>query len=117
MQPPRPPRCSEEVLSETSLTEEELARIAKALGNPVRVRILEQFNECRPRTAGEIVDACALAQSTVSEHLRILREAGVLFVTHDGPWVWYCLRRSMLRAFARALQELVDGPVFISHTG
>lgn len=118
MQDPSPPRCSEEGLPDPSpLTEERVARIAKALANPARIRIVEQFDECRPHTASEIVSGCTLAQSTVSEHLRILREADVLFVTHDGPYAWYCLRRSVLRAFARAVQELADGPIFIRRAG
>lgn len=109
-----PPRCSEEGLpAAAALSEEHIAEIAKALGHPARIRIVEMFDKCRPRTASEIVEHCALAQSTVSEHLRILREAEVLFATHDGPYVWYCLRRSVLRAFSRAVQELADGPLVI----
>ena len=118
MHEPHPPRCTEDDLPDpTPLTEERVAQIAKALGHPARIRIIEQFEECRPHTASEIVAGCTLAQSTVSEHLRILREAEVLFVTNDGPYAWYCLRRSVLRAFARAVQQLADGPIFIRRTG
>jgi DNA-binding transcriptional ArsR family regulator len=59
----------------------------------------------------EIVGECRLAQSTVSEHLRIMREADVLFARNDGPRVWYCLRRSVLRAYAAAVRELADQTV------
>ena len=118
MHEPHRPKCAEEGLPDIPpMTEEHLARIGKALGNVARVRILEQFDECRPRSASEVVRGCQLAQSTVSEHLRVLREAGILFDTHDGPYVWYCVRRSLLRAYARAIQELADGPVFIAHRG
>lgn len=88
------------------MTEERIAEIAKALAHPVRVRIIEQFQECRPQTVQEIVDGCTLAQSTVSEHLRILREADVLFASKDGPRIWYCLRRSVLHRYALAVEEL-----------
>lgn len=56
-----------------------MALIAKALAHPERVRIVEQFEDGRPRMVHEIVQHSDLAQSTASEHLRILREAGVPF--------------------------------------
>lgn len=90
------------------LDEERIAEVAKGLAHPARVRIIEQFIECRPHTVHEIVDGCSLAQSTVSEHLRILREADILFATKDGPRVWYCLRRSVLRRYADAVSHLAD---------
>lgn len=107
MRSPQPPACSEEGLPALPpLTEERIARISKALGHPVRIKIVEQFEECRARTVQDIVANCTLAQSTVSEHLRILREAGVLFATKDGPRVWYCLRRSALQQYAAAVEDL-----------
>lgn len=111
MKPPLPPACTEEGLPDPGpLTEERIALIAKALANPARVKILEQFEECTPHIVQDIVSRCDLAQSTVSEHLRILREADVLFRTQDGPRTWYCLRRSVLRAFAKAVEDLADYP-------
>jgi ArsR family transcriptional regulator len=97
------------------MTEERLAQIGKALGHPARIRILEQFEEHRCHMVQEIVGECTLAQSTVSEHLRILREAGVLFARQDGPRVWYCLRRSLLEAYASAIGELVERPDLLTH--
>ncbi|MDH3539641.1 MAG: metalloregulator ArsR/SmtB family transcription factor [Acidimicrobiia bacterium] len=97
------------------MTEEYLAQVAKALGHPVRIRMLEQFDRCVPHLAGEIVENCALAQSTVSEHLRILREADILFARKDGPRTWYCVRRSVLHAFARAMEDLAVEPVLHHH--
>ena len=90
------------------LSEERLAEIAKGLAHPARIRILEQFIECRPHIAQEIVDEFELAQSTISEHLRLLREAGLLNATRDGPRTWYCMRRAVLRQFAEAMIELTD---------
>lgn len=110
------PACSEEGLpAAPEMDEEHIAAIAKALAHPARVRILEQFDECVPHVAGEIVDQAGLAQSTVSEHLRILREAGVLFSRKDGPRTWYCVRRSVLHAFARAIEDLALEPVLLHH--
>jgi ArsR family transcriptional regulator len=99
------PACTERGLPDVGpLTEERIASIAKALAHPARVRILEQFACCVPRYAQEIVDECQLAQSTVSEHLRILRDADVLSTRRDGSKVWYCLRRSVLAEFAEAVE-------------
>ena len=108
---PIPPVCSEDGLPDPpQMTDERVAAIAKALGNPARVRILEQFDQCIPHVAGEIVAETDLAQSTVSEHLRILREADVLFTRKDGPRSWYCVRRSVLRSFAEAVEHLAVEP-------
>ena len=46
--------------------------------------------------------------STISEHLRILRKAEIVFATEDGPRVWYCMRRSVLRSYASGVTELAD---------
>ncbi|NNC91703.1 MAG: helix-turn-helix transcriptional regulator [Acidimicrobiia bacterium] len=110
------PACSEDGLPDPlPMTAEYLAQIAKALGHPARIHILEQFDECIPHLAGEVVENCELAQSTVSEHLRILREADVLFSRKDGPKTWYCVRRSVLHAFARAMDDLAVMPVLDHH--
>ena len=104
-----PPVCSEEGLPEPGpMTDERIAQISKALGHPARIRIIEQFDQCIPHVAGEIVEECDLAQSTVSEHLRVLREADVLFVRKDGPRSWYCVRRSVLREYAAAIAEISE---------
>lgn len=88
------------------MTIDRVAEIAKALGHPARLRIVDQFREHRCHMVQEIADHCELAQSTVSEHLRILREADVLFARKDGPRTWYCLRRTVLSEFACAVDAL-----------
>lgn len=104
---PHIPACDEAGLPDSGpMTAERIAQIAKALSHPARVRIVQQFCECQPHIVQEIVGECALAQSTVSEHLRILREADVVFARKDGPRTWYCLRRSVLREFAGAVNDL-----------
>ena len=104
-----PPPCTEDDLPDPpAMDTATVARIANALGHPVRIAIVDQFRACTPYIVQEIVDQTDLAQSTVSEHLRILREAGVVFVTQDGPRHWYCLRRRVLRAFAEAVERLTD---------
>jgi len=104
-----PPPCTEADLPPAPpLTDENLALIGRALAHPERIHILRQFKVCTPHIVQEIVDHSSLAQSTISEHLRILREANVLFVREDGPRHWYCLRRTWLRDYARAVARLAS---------
>lgn len=87
---------------EAEEADEELAVLAKALGHPARVkilRILARRSEC---LCGELVDELPLAQSTVSQHLKILKQAGLVRGSVDGPRVCYCLAESALRR-AKAL--------------
>ena len=77
--------------------DEELATLAKALGHPARVkivRILIQKNAC---ICGDIVEELPLAQSTVSQHLKVLKEAGLVRGEVDGPRVCYCIEPRSLR--------------------
>lgn len=104
-----PPLCTERDLPPPpALDDTQMALIGKALAHPERVRILRQFTVCTPHMVQEIAETSDLAPSTISEHLRILREAGVLFVREDGPRHWYCLRRSHLRDYALIVEELAQ---------
>ncbi len=68
-----------------------LGKMLKALGNPVRYQIVE-YLACHPVCiTGDIVEFTNLAQSTVSQHLKVLREAGLIDGEIDGPAVCYCL--------------------------
>ena len=77
--------------------DEALARLAKALGHPARVHILRMLSRKEARICSQIVDEFPLAQSTVSEHLRILKEAGLVRSSQDGPRVGYCINFDVLR--------------------
>lgn len=72
-------------------TEHEIADLAKALAHPARLRILRLVNDTPGCIGGDIVDAVGLAQSTVSEHLRILKDAGLITGEIAGPRVCYSL--------------------------
>ncbi len=79
--------------------ERELSTLAKALGHPARVRILRLLAEHSGCVCGDIVDEVGLAQSTVSQHLAVLKEAGLIHGEVAGPRVCYCLAPEMLRRF------------------
>ncbi len=82
--------------------DDDLARMSKALGHPARVkiiRILIRRNSC---VCGDLVGEIALAQSTVSQHLKVLKEADLIRGTVEGQNVCYCVNARSLRRF-RAL--------------
>lgn len=82
---------------ESPEADDELAKLAKAIGHPARVRILRMLSRKEARVCSEIVDELPLAQSTVSEHLRILKEAGLVRSSQDGTRVGYCINFDGLR--------------------
>ena len=96
-----PPEPAQPEVSLQSLegpeADDDLARLAKAIGHPARVRILRMLSRKEARVCSQIVDELPLAQSTVSEHLRILKEAGLVRTSHDGPRVGYCIHFDGLR--------------------
>lgn len=77
----------------TSLTpnQKRLARMLKALGNPVRFQIVEFLAAKQVCITNDIVRTLPLAQSTVSQHLKVLRQAGLIHGDIDGPATCYCL--------------------------
>jgi len=77
--------------------EQELADLAKAVGHPARVRILKLLIERNACICGDIVGEIPLAQSTVSQHLKQLQEAGLIQGEIDGPRVCYCVDAARLK--------------------
>lgn len=83
-----------------------LAAFAKALGHPTRVRIIRLLASRDSRMCSHLVDDLPLAQSTVSEHLRILRAAGLVRTSDAGPRGGYCLVPSALTQLKQLLSDL-----------
>jgi DNA-binding transcriptional ArsR family regulator len=87
--------------------ENRVARLAKALAHPARVAILRELarrNEC---VCGEIVDALPLAQSTVSQHLRGLKEIGLVHGEIDGSRSCYCISRKAVQELLPPLEDFL----------
>ena len=76
---------------EFSLKENKLAKYAKALGHPARVAILKLLASRQACICGDIVDKLPLFQSTVSQHLKELKEAGLIKGDIEGAKVCYCI--------------------------
>ena len=83
----------------------ELAQLAKAVGHPARVAILRLLAREESCICGSIVAELELAQSTVSQHLKVLKSAGLIRGEVSGPRTCYCLEPAALRR----LKALVGG--------
>ena len=88
--------------------DEELARLAKALGHPLRVQIVRLLARRTRCVCGELVGELPVAQSTVSQHLKVLKEAGLIHGTIDGPRVCYCLAPEALQRLKALMNVLVQ---------
>ena len=82
---------------EGKAADDELALLAKALGHSARVQIIRLLTRRETCICGAIVDELPLAQSTVSQHLKVLKEAGLIRGEIDGPRISYCVEPSTLR--------------------
>lgn len=76
---------------EFTVKQNKIAKYAKALGHPARVAILELLIKKQSCVCGDIVDELPLSQSTVSQHLKELKEAGFLKGETEGAKVCYCI--------------------------
>jgi ArsR family transcriptional regulator len=75
----------------------ELAQLTKALGHPARIQIVRLLARRESCICGEIAEEFPLAQSTISQHLKILKEAGLIHGEVNGPRTCYCLDPRALR--------------------
>jgi ArsR family transcriptional regulator len=83
-----------------------LARLAKALGHPARVAILRLLAASGDCQCGVIVDQLPLAQATVSQHLKVLKDAGLIRGTIDPPRVCYCSNPETIQRLKTLVEEL-----------
>jgi len=83
--------------------EQALAELAKALAHPARIAILKELARRDTCICGEIVEVLPLAQSTVSQHLKELQQAGLIQGTVDGVKSCYCINRETFQKFEQML--------------
>lgn len=84
----------------------ELSRLCKALGHPIRIRILRILRARESCVCGELVEELPLAQSTISQHLKVLKDAGLVIGEIDGPRRCYCIAPDALARLQRGLLDL-----------
>lgn len=85
---------------------EAISQLAWALAHPVRIRILRFLLGRKNCVCGEIVDQFSLAQSTISQHLKILKQSGLIQGEVDGPKVCYGVNTKRLAEFQQFIAEL-----------
>ena len=85
---------------------ETLALLCKALAHPARLKIIQYLQQMDQCLCGKIVDTLPLSQSTVSQHLKVLKESGLIRSDVDGPRTCYCLNREMLEKFKKLIMAL-----------
>lgn len=92
---------------EFSLKQNQISNLAKALGHPARVAILDVLMKKEDCICGDIVDELPLAQPTVSQHLKELKNAGLIKGSIEGNTVCYCVDQKGIRKLIDYL-EAVD---------
>jgi DNA-binding transcriptional ArsR family regulator len=88
-----------------------LANLTKALGHPARIAILQYMMENRTCIVGALTDVLPISQSTISQHLKELKNAGIIKGEIEGPSVCYCIDED---AWNKASEDLSN---FITSIG
>ena len=85
---------------------EPLANACKALSHPARLAILQTLAQRGTCICGEIVAVMPLSQATVSQHLKVLRDAGLITGEVDGPRSCYCINTATLQTLGAQLGQM-----------
>lgn len=86
--------------------QERLVQMFKALGNPIRFEILKFLVTHPGCITGDLVDHLPIAQATVSQHLKVLREAGWVSGSVEGPATSYCLDEDAIAWFRKKVEAI-----------
>jgi DNA-binding transcriptional ArsR family regulator len=93
---------------EFTKTQNDLAALTKALGHPARIAILQFLIKSKACVCGDIVEELPLSQSTVSQHLKELKKAGLIKGDIEGPTVCYCIDEKAWNKAKKVLNELFE---------
>ena len=92
--------------SAVTVFDEQLAALARALSHPARVAIVRHLATRGTCVCGQIVDVLPLAQATVSQHLKVLKDAGLVQGEVDGPRTCYCVNPETVKRFQSLVASL-----------
>jgi ArsR family transcriptional regulator len=84
-------------------------RLLAALADPVRLSIVRQLADCDGICACDFTESLEVSQPTISHHLRVLREAGVVTSERRGTWIWYRLSPEAINRLGTLARSLVPG--------
>ena len=91
-----------------NIKQNKLAAYAKAFAHPARVAILQYLLQNKTCIVGTLVDVLPLSQSTISQHLRELKDIGLIRGEIEGPSVCYCIDNEVWSDIRRDMNELFD---------
>ena len=91
-----------------STAQNELASVAKIFAHPARVAILEHLLKTKTCVNGELVQELGLAQATISQHLREMKDSGIIQGNIEGVSVCYCIDAEKWQEINRTFQKLFD---------
>ena len=91
---------------------DQLARYAKALGHPVRVYIIELLSTQSCCFSGDIAEDLPIARSTLSQHLKELKSAGLIQGTIEYPKIRYCINKENWERAQKLFGKLLDSAAF-----
>jgi len=89
-----------------------LAVMMKALAHPARIAIIQQLIEAKSCICGDLVDELGLAQATISQHLKELKNAGLIKGTIEGTSVCYCIDQKVWKQYRKEMENffmVIDG--------
>ncbi|MEL4308345.1 ArsR/SmtB family transcription factor [Joostella sp. CR20] len=93
-----------------SATQNEIATLAKVIGHPARVAILQHLIKAKACVCGDLVDEIGLAQPTISQHLKELKNIGLIQGTIEGTSVCYCINPDAWNKMTKTLGEFINQP-------
>jgi predicted transcriptional regulator len=91
-----------------SIEQNELAKLAKALAHPARIAIIQYLLKSNTCVNGTLVQELGLAQATISQHLRELKELGLIHGTIEGVSISYCIQPENWERAQRLFNKLFD---------
>lgn len=87
-----------------------LANLAKAMAHPARIAIIEYLLKSNACVCGDIVNELPLAQPTVSQHLKELKQAGIIKGSIDGNTICYCLKNEAIEPLLQFINQIITKP-------
>lgn len=93
-------------VKQNELSTEHLSKIFKALSHPTRIRILRHLKKINECVCGEIVEIFPFSQSTISQHLKLLKDSGIVKGEVNGPSTCYCIDHDIFNKFKKIVSDL-----------
>lgn len=100
------PFCAVRTPAKEKMDTEQLAKIFKALGHPTRIKIIEHLIDINTCICGEIVNIFPYSQSTISQHLKLLKESGIVCGEVEGPKTYFCVDKTVLNNVQQSIQKI-----------